>query len=83
MSVRIEPLHALSERARQTLIRELGVVDALRYLSQFRTGGGDYTAERQKLFEGESVEDIMAAIKARRDDGVSTPDLAGDGRRAS
>ena len=41
-------------------------MDALRFLSQFRAGTGDYTAERNQLFEGMSVKDIVQEIKERR-----------------
>lgn len=42
------------------------VIDRPRSSSQSHVGKGDYTAERAQLFKGESVESIIAAIKARR-----------------
>ena len=51
------------------LIQELGVIDALRVLNQFRAGHGDYTVEREQLFQGESVKSIVEAIKAQRNGG--------------
>ena len=66
MSVLIPPLSEISERARKVLIEELGVIDALRFLNQFRVGHGNYTIEREQLFQGESVQDIVTAIKAQR-----------------
>ena len=66
MTVLIEPIARLTDRARQALIAELGVIDAMRFLHQFRAGGGNYTAEREQLFKGRSVTDIVADIKARR-----------------
>ena len=68
MTLRLQPLAELSDRAWQALVRELGVVDALRYLSQFDPGSGDYTAEREKLFAGETARSIIDRIKASRPD---------------
>ena len=42
------------------------IIDRLHFLNQFRVGSGDYTAERAQLFKGESVESVIAEIKARR-----------------
>ena len=67
MNVHIEPVSRLTERATRALIEELGVVDTMRFLNQFREGSGNYTTERKSLFKGTSVEDIVAAIKARRE----------------
>jgi hypothetical protein len=66
MSVHIQPIASLTHRATHALIQELGVVDAIRFLNQFRAGSGNYTAEREQLFAGKSVKDIVAEIKARR-----------------
>ncbi len=67
MNVHIEPVSRLTERATRALIEELGVVDTMRFLNQFREGSGNYTTERKALFKGTSVEDLVAAIKARRE----------------
>ena len=66
MSVHIQPVAEITRRARNALIQELGVVDTLRFLNQFRAGSGDYTTERDLLFKDESVGSIMASIKAQR-----------------
>ena len=66
MSVQIQPISQLSERAKHALVRELGIVDAMRFLHQFRAGSGNYTAERDQLFVDKSVNSIIAEIKARR-----------------
>ena len=70
MSVHIQPIAKLTHRATHALIQELGVVDAIRFLNQFRAGSGNYTVEREQLFEGQSVKDIVADIKAQRTDSV-------------
>ena len=66
MSIHIQPLSELTHRARNALIQELGVIDAMRFLNQFRAGSGDYTADRETLFKDESVKSIVADIKALR-----------------
>jgi len=49
-----------------TLIKELGIVDTIRFLNQFRAGAGNYTEERHQLFKGMSVKDIVGEIKAQQ-----------------
>lgn len=66
MSVLIQPLAEVNDRAKSALLQALGVTDTLRFLNQFRAGSGDYTAEREQLFMGESVKGIVAGIKAQR-----------------
>ena len=66
MSTHIPGLSEVNQHATETLIREVGVVDTIRFLNQFRTGHGDYTVEREGLFQGMAVKDIINGIKARR-----------------
>ena len=70
MSVHLQPLSEITSRAKNALIEELGVIDTLRFLNQFRAGSGDYTTEREQLFKGESVTSIVAGIKSQRNDGA-------------
>ena len=66
MSIHIPPMSELTQRARNALIQELGVIDAMRFFTQFRASNGDYTTEREALFKGETVKSIVADIKALR-----------------
>lgn len=66
MNAGIRPLAEVSRQARAILIREMGVVDTLRFLSQFRTGGGDYTKERGQWLDDLSLDEIAKGIKASR-----------------
>lgn len=66
MSAAIRPLAEVSQQAREILIREMGVVDTLRFLSQFRTGVGDYTKERGQWLDDLSLDEIVSEIKAKR-----------------
>ena len=65
MSV-IQPIADVTNRAKHVLIQELGVIDTMRFLNQFRMGDGDYTVERESLFKNDSVKSIIAGIKAQR-----------------
>ena len=62
MTVKNKPLAEVSQRAIELLCRELGAVDTVRFLNQFSTGHGDYTAERDTLFAGETLDQIIADI---------------------
>jgi hypothetical protein len=66
MSAQIQPIAELTYRATNALIKEFGVVDTIRFLNQFRAGSGNYTMEREQLFQGMSVKDIVKEIKAQR-----------------
>lgn len=66
MSVEIRPLSELNQQATEILVREMGVVNALRFLSQFNTGLGDYTKEREQWLDDLSLEQITSEIKAKR-----------------
>lgn len=66
MSAHLDPIAQVTQRATDALVRELGVVDAIRFLGQFRAGSGDYTTQRQVLFQDATVEELAAQIKARR-----------------
>lgn len=67
MSVEIRPLAELNAQATDILVREVGIVDTLRFLSQFTTGWGDYTRERGQWLDELSLEQIVAEIKDKRD----------------
>lgn len=73
MSAHIPSLAELNQPVTDALIREVGVVATIRFLNQFRTGSGDYTAERAGLFQGMAVKDILNEMKARRT-GEASPD---------
>jgi hypothetical protein len=66
MTTHVQPISGVTQRGADALIREIGVVDTIRFLNQFRAGSGNYTIDRDKLFEGLSVKDIVSEIKARQ-----------------
>jgi len=68
MTVQTRSLADVTRRAIEILTRELGAADTLRFVNQFTTGLGDYTAEREHLFAEETLEQIIGAIKAKAAD---------------
>lgn len=50
----------------QALARELGPVGFIRFLQQFETGSGDYSADRHRWLGESSVEDLAQEIKQQR-----------------
>lgn len=72
MTASMRPLAEITEQATAILIREMGVVDALRLLSQIRAGSGDYTKERGQWLDELSLEQIVSSIKAKRPKGRRT-----------
>jgi hypothetical protein len=62
----VKPLAEINQQAISLLYKELGVVDAVRFLKQFTQGFGDYTKEREILFANKSVQDIVSEIEKMR-----------------
>jgi hypothetical protein len=71
MIVKQQPLAELTEEAMQILHRELGTADTIRFLRQFSTGFGNYTEERVARGNEETLDEVLAALKARRKQGKS------------
>ena len=57
------PLAELTYRAIQVLSRELGPADTARFIGQFTAGFGDYTAERDELFAGLTLDQLVTDIR--------------------
>jgi hypothetical protein len=49
------------------------MADRMCFVSQFTVGYGDYTAERDELFEDMSLDDMIAVIKRRCTQTVTQP----------
>ena len=62
----VRPLIEVNQQAINLLYKELGVVDAVRFLKQFTQGYGNYTQEREVIFANKSLEDIVNEIEKRR-----------------
>lgn len=52
-------LSELTQRAVAALTREIGVAGTLRFLSQYRRGTGDYTAERRALLRDVPLNELL------------------------
>ena len=63
MTIRLRPLHEINREGHAALVRELGVVGALRFLSQFTTGQGDYTAERAGFLGEATLEEPFEEVQ--------------------
>jgi hypothetical protein len=66
MITEVKPLIELNQQAIRLLYKELGVVDAVRFLRQFTQGYGNYTQEREVLFANKSLDEIVREIEKRR-----------------
>lgn len=60
------PLIEINQQAISLLYKELGVIDAVRFLKQFTQGYGNYTREREVVFANKSLDDIVSEIEKRR-----------------
>lgn len=66
MSTIIRPIAEIDRRAREVLTRDLGIVDTLRFLGQFRSGSGDYTSDRGEWLDDLSLDEILSEIRSKK-----------------
>ena len=66
MITEVRPLIEINQQAIRLLYKELGVVDAVRFLRQFTQGYGNYTEEREAVFANKSLDEIVSEIEKRR-----------------
>jgi len=66
MTGEVKPLAEINQQAIRLLYRELGAVNVVRFLKQFTAGFGDYTQERDMLFDQKTLEEIVGEIESRR-----------------
>lgn len=59
MTVPNTPLNEITREATRVLVRELGVARTIRFLGQYRTGTGDYTAERHRFLSDPPLDDLV------------------------
>ncbi len=60
------PLTEITQEAIRLLLREMGIVNTLRFLNQYTTGYGNYTEEREQRFGRLTLDEIIAEIKKDR-----------------
>lgn len=56
----------IRRRGLEALRRELGPAGMVGFLQQFETGHGDYASERHEWVDRTSLEEIRAAVPARK-----------------
>jgi hypothetical protein len=66
MITEMRPLVEINLQAINLLYKELGVIDAVRFLKQFSQGYGNYTQERENLFANKSLDEIVSEIEKQR-----------------
>lgn len=66
MITEMRPLVEINQQAIHLLYKELGVVDAVRFLRQFTQGYGNYAQERETLFGKKPLDEIVSEIEKRR-----------------
>jgi len=58
-----KPLVEINQYALRLLYKEMGVVDAIRFLRQYTSGFGDYVQERDALFGEKTLDEIIAEME--------------------
>ena len=71
MSKQLKTMEEIREAGLQALIMHLGPAGMIRFLQQFETGCGDYTAEREQWLGNPPVEILAAEIQRTRHDSNS------------
>ena len=66
MNVTQTPVAEITTTAIRVLCREIGPVNTARFLNQFSTGTGDYTAERDVILGNPTVDELLAELKQSR-----------------
>ena len=63
-------LSAVREEGFRILLKELGSVGTVDFIRQFEDGRGNYTEERQRMLETNSIDEIVLRIKERKQRGT-------------
>jgi hypothetical protein len=66
MAEREKSLEEIREAGIRALIAHLGPVGMVRFLQQFGTGSGDYTAERKQWLGDPDLESLAAEVQRNR-----------------
>ena len=65
MNIQPTSLSEITQHAIDLLSKELGIVDTVRFLTQFTAGYGNYTEEREDLFKDLTLDEILATTKKK------------------
>ena len=66
MITQVQPLNEITTKAIHILSKEIGLENTIRFLNQFTTGYGNYTEEREKIFNKMSVSEIVTEIRKQK-----------------
>ena len=66
MNERTMTLNEIREVGVTALTKALGPAGAIRFLQQFQTGSGDYTAGRRKMLGNPAVDELLQELKQKR-----------------
>lgn len=58
--------NSILEQGFRVLVAGLGTAGAVNFLRQLGGGSGNYTAEREKLFNDTTIDEIAARIQKRK-----------------
>ncbi|MCE2440340.1 MAG: hypothetical protein J4F39_13035 [Candidatus Latescibacteria bacterium] len=66
MTVQEKALSEITREAIEVLSKEIGIANTIRFINQFTMGYGDYTQERERIFEDMTLDEIVNEIKKVR-----------------
>ena len=66
MTVQEKALSEIPQEALEVLSKEIGIANTIRFINQFTMGYGDYTQEREQIFEDMTLDEILNEIKKVR-----------------
>ena len=66
MTVQEKALSEITKDALDVLSKEIGIANTIRFINQFAIGYGNYTQERERIFEDMTLEEILSEIKKLR-----------------
>ena len=62
----ISDMSVIRERGFRALTKELGSSGMVMFIRQFESGSGNYTEEREDLHKDITIDDVVSAIKRRK-----------------
>jgi hypothetical protein len=63
MITQTKNISEITQQAIDVLFKEVGVANTIRFLNQFSTGYGNYTEERENLFEDLTLNEVLVQLK--------------------
>lgn len=63
MTSQTKSLSQITQQAIEVLFKEIGIVSTVRFLNQFSIGYGNYTEERDALFQDLTLDEILQQMQ--------------------